>query len=114
MDNYQELLKLILPEFLILHFDLVRHAKNGEVMHLYFEKRNNIPKEETNRELIVHGFHKQATIQDFSIRKNTVCLHVKHRRWLDKVTKRSRTDKPEFSSTGNADDHRFRCFFKRN
>ena len=87
MDTYQELLKLILPEFLINHFDLVKHTKTGEVMHLYFEERNIMPKEETTRELIAHGFHKQATIQDFPLRGNTVYLHVKRRRWLDKTTK---------------------------
>ncbi|WP_252723665.1 ISAon1 family transposase N-terminal region protein [Winogradskyella psychrotolerans] len=86
MDNYLELLKLILPEFLIDHFDLIRHTKNGEVMHLYFEERNITPKEETARELIAHGFHKQATIQDLPLRGNTVYLHVKRRTWLDKTT----------------------------
>ncbi len=87
MDNYQELLKLILPGFLITHFDLISHTKKDEVMHLYFEERNSTPKEETSRELIAHGFHKQATIQDFPLRGNTVYLHVKRRRWLDKTTK---------------------------
>ena len=87
MDNYLELLKLILPEFLINHFDLVKNTKNGEVMHLYFEERNQRPKEESTRILIAHGFHKEVTIQDFPLRGNTVYLHVKRRRWLDKKTK---------------------------
>ena len=87
MDHYLELLKLILPEFLINHFDLVNHTKNGEVMHLYFEERNATPKEESECTLIAHGFHKQITIQDFPLRGNTVYLHVKRRRWLDKSTK---------------------------
>lgn len=87
MDHYLELLKLILPEFLINHFDLVTHTKIGEVMHLYFEERNTIITEEASRVLIAHGFHKQVTIQDFPLRGNTVYLHVKRRRWLDKATK---------------------------
>lgn len=87
MDNYLNLLKLILPEFLINHFDLVNSSKNNEVMHLYFEERNVAPKEEANRILIAHGFHKAITIQDFPLRGNTVYLHVKRRRWLDKTTK---------------------------
>ena len=45
MDNYLELLKLILPEFLVNHFHLINSTKNGEVMHLYFEERDAIPKE---------------------------------------------------------------------
>ncbi|WP_342662769.1 ISAon1 family transposase N-terminal region protein [Gelidibacter mesophilus] len=87
LDNYLDLLKLILPEFLIDHFDLVKNTKNGEVMHLYFEERNTPPKEQTSRVLIAHGFHKEVTIQDFPLRGNTVYLHVKRRRWLDKTTK---------------------------
>jgi hypothetical protein len=87
LNNYLELLKLILPEFLIKHFDLVRNTKNGEVMHLYFEKRNVALQEEATRILIAHGFHKEITIQDFPFRGNTVYMHVKRRRWLDKNTK---------------------------
>ena len=56
-------------------------------MHLYFEERNVTPKEEAKRVLIAHGFHEQVTIQDFPLRGNTVYLHVKRRRWLDKTTK---------------------------
>lgn len=88
MENYLDLLKLILPEFLITHFNLVKNTKKGEIMHLYFEERNVTPKEESSRLLIAHGFHKEVTIQDFPLRGNTVYLHVKRRRWLDKQTKK--------------------------
>ena len=87
MDSYLGLLKLILPELLVEHFDLTKNTKQDEIMHLYFEERNIMPKEENMRILITHGFHKEVTIQDFSLRGNTVYLHVKRRRWLDKVTK---------------------------
>ena len=86
LDNYLELLKLILPEFLINHFGLVNNTKNGEVMDLYFEEPNVTPKEESVRKLIAHRFHKEVTIQDFPLRGNTVYRHVKRRRWLDKAT----------------------------
>ena len=87
MDTYIDLLKLILPELLVEHFDLTRHTVENEVMHLYFEERNIIPKEESQRILIGHGFHKELTIQDFPLRGNSVYLHIKRRRWLDKRTK---------------------------
>jgi hypothetical protein len=86
LDNYLELLKLILPEFLINHFDLVENTKNGEVMDLYFEERNVTPKEESVRKLIALDFHKEVTIQDFPLRGNMVYLHVKRRGWIDKAT----------------------------
>lgn len=87
MNSYLERLKLILPEFLINHFDLVNNIKIGEVMHLYFEELNIVPKEEVSIILIAYGFHKEVTIQDFPLHGNTVYLHVKRRRWLDRDTK---------------------------
>lgn len=81
------MLKLILPKFLVNHFDLVKNTRNGEVMHLYFEERNVTPNEVANRLLIVHGFHKELTIQDFPLRVYTVYHHVKRSRWLDKNSK---------------------------
>jgi len=87
LDTYIDLLKLILPELLVEHFDLSKYSVENEVMHLYFEERNIVPKEASERILIAHGFHKELTIQDFPLRGNTVYLHIKRRRWLDKKTK---------------------------
>lgn len=87
MDNYTDLIKLILPEFLVNHFDLVRTVKGDEKMHLYFEERNIVPNEAKDRILIAHGFHNEITIQDFPLRGNSVFLHIKRRRWLDKNTR---------------------------
>lgn len=42
MDHYLELLKLILPKFLVDYFDLVKTEKKNEVMHLYSEEQNVI------------------------------------------------------------------------
>ena len=75
-----------MPEFLVEHFDLVKSRKEKEVLHLYFEERNIPPVEHASRILISKGFHKEVTIQDFPLRGNTVYLHVKRRRWIDKET----------------------------
>lgn len=40
VNHYPDLIKLVLPEFLVEHFDLVKSRKNKEVLHLYFEERN--------------------------------------------------------------------------
>jgi hypothetical protein len=85
LENYIDLLKHILPEFLVEHFDLLTTRKEEEMLHLYFEERKSVPTEEL-RDLIAHGFHKEVTIQDFPLRGNSVYLHVKRRRWLNKST----------------------------
>ena len=87
MDSYIDLLKLVLPELLVTHFDLVNNSIKDKVLHLYFEEKKAIPKEFSSRIVISHGFHKEITIQDFPLRGKTVYLHIKRRRWLDKTTK---------------------------
>ncbi len=87
MDSYIDLLKVLLPELLITHFDIVKHESNKEVLHLYFEEKKDVPKEFSSAMIISHGFHKEITIQDFPVRGKKVFLHIKRRRWLDKNTK---------------------------
>jgi len=82
--NYLDLIKLILPQFLVENFDLTKSKKEKEVLHLYFEERNTPPQEHSSKLLVSKGFHKEVTIQDFPLRGNTVYLHVKRRRWTDK------------------------------
>lgn len=87
LDSYIELLKLLLPELLITHFDLNSHQTDKDVLHLHFQEKPAIPKEFSSKQVIAHGFHKEISIQDFPVRGKKVYLHVKRRRWLDKSTK---------------------------
>ena len=86
MELSLDLLKFILPEVLLTHFDLVSHKTEDGTLHLYFEEKKDTPKEEKHRILIAHGFHKEIVIQDFPLRGKTVFLQIKRRRWLDKST----------------------------
>ena len=87
MELSLDLLKFILPELLVTHFDITNHNTEQKTLHLYFEEKKETPKEVSNRLLIAHGFHKEITIQDFPLRGKNVYLHIKRRRWLDKSTK---------------------------
>jgi transposase len=87
LDPYIDLLKFVLPELLVTHFDLVDNTIKDKVLHLYFEEKKDVPKEFSSSMIIAHGFHKEITIQDFPLRGKTVYLHIKRRRWLDKNTK---------------------------
>jgi len=77
-----------LPELLVTHFDLAYSATKDKILHLYFEEKKDVPKEFSSGIVISHGFHKEITIQDFPLRGKTVYLHIKRRRWLDKITKK--------------------------
>ncbi|WP_271785459.1 transposase [Aquimarina algiphila] len=87
MDTYIDLLKVLLPELLITYFDIAKHEISDDILHLHFEEKIAVPKEFCSRILISHGFHKEATIEDFPVRGKKVYLHIKRRRWLDKNTK---------------------------
>lgn len=86
MESYIELLKLILPEFLIENFNLTSFKNSEENLHLYFEERSTIPKEFASVELVSKGFLDEVTIQDFPLRGKLVYLHIKRRRWTNKST----------------------------
>lgn len=87
MDPYIDLLKVLLPELLITHFDITKHETRDNVLHFHFEEKKDIPVEFSSDILISHGFHKEVSIQDFPVRGKNVYLHIKRRRWLDKNTK---------------------------
>jgi hypothetical protein len=78
---------LILPEFLIEHFELTSFNNTEEKLQLYFEEKIRPPKEFGNIELISKGFLDEITIQDFPLRGKYVFLHIKRRRWTNKITK---------------------------
>jgi len=86
LDPYIDLLKLVLPELLVTHFDLASHSTKDKILHLYFEEKKDIPEEFLSEIVISHGFHKEVTIQDFPIRGKKVYLHIKRRRWLNKTS----------------------------
>ncbi|GIZ09151.1 transposase [Flavobacterium sp. UMI-01] len=85
MESYLELLKLILPEFLVEHFDLNSFKNSEENLHLYFEEKSKPPKEFDSIELVSKGFSEEITIQDFPLRGKFVYLHIKRRRWTNKT-----------------------------
>ena len=87
MELSLDLLKLLLPELLVSHFNIESYNIEKDTIHLFFEEKNNIPKEAKHKTLIAHGFHKEITIQDFPLRGKKVFLHIKRRRWLEKTRK---------------------------
>jgi hypothetical protein len=82
----KSIMKLLLPEFLVDYFDVVKVNEISTRLDIYLEEHLVVPKEFEHLKLISHGFHKQATIKDFPIRGKQVFLYVKRRRWLNKAT----------------------------
>jgi hypothetical protein len=80
-----DLLKFMLPDFLIENFEIVSAANSEENLPLYFEEKVKPPKEFDALELVSKGFLDEITIQDFPLRGKFVYLHIKRRRWTNKT-----------------------------
>jgi hypothetical protein len=63
-----DLLKFMLPDFLIDNFEIVSATNSEENLHLYFEEKTKPPKEFNAVELVSKGFLDEITIQDFPLR----------------------------------------------
>lgn len=81
LENDVEQLKLILPELIVEHFDLVNSKLEQEKIHLFFEEKTTIQKEYKNKQLTSKDSLNKITIKDFPQRGKYVCLHIKRRRW---------------------------------
>lgn len=81
-----ELVKLLLPDFLVEYFDIIKAEEVDGVLHIEFEEKNIIPQELTHRPYQSNGFHSSVLAEDFPLRGKQVLFHVKRRRWIDKTT----------------------------
>ncbi|UHO36685.1 transposase [Chryseobacterium capnotolerans] len=84
MLSDHELLKLLLPEFLVENFDILKAEEHNGELHIYFEEKNSIPQEFKERQLESKGFLAEIIVDDYPLRGKIVKLHVKRRRWTDK------------------------------
>lgn len=85
-EGYLALVELLLPEFILQHFELKGVRKESEVLHLELEEANTLPEEFAAEKLLSKGFFPEITVQDFPIRGHKVFMHIKRRRWLQENT----------------------------
>jgi hypothetical protein len=85
-SSFSELIKLLLPEYILDYFELKTLEQKQETLHLYLEELNISPAEFSQDKLQSKGFFDSITVQDFPIREHKVYLHIKRRRWLNLTT----------------------------
>lgn len=107
-----ELLKFMLPDFLLDHFDVVSTSNTEEKLHLYFEEKIKPPQEFNIFELVSKGFQDEITIQDFPLRGKYVFLHIKKRRWTDKATGKTFKRDWHLAAKGTRMTEEFAAFLK--
>ena len=107
-----DLLKFMLPDFLIENFEIVSATNSEENLHLFFEEKAKPPKEFNTVELVSKGFLDEITIQDFPLRGRFVYLHIKRRRWTDKTTGEIIKRDWQLVANGTCMTHEFASFLK--
>lgn len=112
MEGYIELIKMILPEVLVEHFDLVKSEKVADKLHLYFEEKSAHPKEHASLQLVSKGFHQEMTVQDFPLKGMFVYFHIKRRRWTDKESGKIVQRKWDLVANGTRMTKEFAAFLK--
>lgn len=78
-----ELMKLLLPEYLVDYFEVIKFEKQTDELHLYFEEKNLLLNELGDAKHSSKGFFDEIIVQDFPIRGQHAFLHIKRRRWLN-------------------------------
>jgi hypothetical protein len=113
MLNSYEILKLLLPEFLVEYFDITKTQEIDGVLHISFEEKSNPPVELSDRLLNSKGFLPEITVDDFPIRGKSVKLHIKRRRWLDVKTNETLQRNWELVAKGTRMTQDFAEFLKK-
>ncbi len=112
MDN-ELLLRHILPKELFEYFDLVSidEARSDE-LNLYLDEKKVAPPEHHGLPLVAYGFDEAKKIQDFPLRKKSVYLIVRRRKWKDKNTGKIYSRTWDLTANGTSYSNEFAAFLK--
>ena len=80
-DQYNVLLKAVLPSELFDYFEIVQVIVNEKTIDVHLDEMNIVPEGYQIEKLISKGFHGSVVIQDFPIRERALFLHVRRRKW---------------------------------
>lgn len=107
------LLRHLLPEELFEYFDLVSVKETNEKeLSLYLDEKKLVPPEHSNKPLISYGFDDPIKIQDFPLRKKSVYLIVRRRKWQDKETGKIYSRSWDLRANGSSYSKEFAVFLK--
>ena len=107
------LLRHLLPEELFEYFDLVsiKETKAKE-LSLYLDEKKVFPPEHKDKSLISYGFDEPIKVQDFPLRKKSVYLIVRRRKWQEKETGKIYSRSWDITAAGSSYSKEFADFLK--
>lgn len=107
------LLRHVLPAELFEYFDLVaiKESKTNE-LNLYLDEKKVLPPEHEDKVLVSSGFDESINVQDFPLRKKSVYLMVRRRKWKDKETGKIYSRRWDLTANGTSYSKEFADFLK--
>ena len=103
---------MLLPEYLVEYFEVVKYEKRGENLHLFFEEKHITSDELEGIKVLSKGFFDEIIVQDFPIRGQNAFLHIKRRRWLNVESKKVVTRDWNLVTKGTRITAEFASFLK--
>lgn len=107
------LLRHILPEELFEYFNLVSiEEPSTKELYLNLAEKKVSPPEHKDKTLISYGFDEPVKVQDFPLRKKSVYLIVRRRKWQDKETGKIYSRDWDLAAGGSSYSKEFADFLK--
>ena len=107
------LLRHLLPKELFEYFDLVSiQEPNTKELNLYLDEKKTSPPEHKDKSLISYGFDEPVKVQDFPLRKKSVYLIVRRRKWQEKGTGKIYSRSWDITADGSSYSKEFADFLK--
>jgi hypothetical protein len=111
-EQYNALLKALLPQDIFEYFEMVKVDVDDNAIDVYLDELNQPPIEYAKDKLTSKGFHESVPIQDFPIRERAVYLHVRRRKWLVESSGRIISKQWDLTAKGSRYTKGFATFLK--
>lgn len=112
MEN-ELLLRHILPKEIFEYFELVSiDETSSDELNLHFDEKKVAPPEYHGKALVSYGFDEAKKIQDFPLRRKSVYLIVRRRKWKDKATGKIYSRTWDLTANGTSYSNEFAAFLK--
>ncbi|MEN8251599.1 MAG: hypothetical protein ABFS32_21935 [Bacteroidota bacterium] len=112
----KELIKLIVPEEILRHFEFTGYEAISGVYRIYLDEKqgdDHLPKELSKKSNVVSdGYLNAIELQTFPMNAKEVFLYLRRRKWKESGSKRSYSNSYNFHLKGMKATKEFGAFLK--
>lgn len=112
LSMLQEFVKMFFPHEIAENFLITGIESTPESVLIHLEEKDVLHHPEAGHEYEKNGFYPASEIRDFPLRERRVTLSVKRRRWIDRTTGRSVSNRYDLVAEGTRHSKEFASFLK--